>query len=55
MVQLLDQLDLLQLDRVGSIVPVEVLEQVQLQLDLLQLDLLQLDLLQLDLLQLDLV
>jgi hypothetical protein len=55
LVQLVDQELLLQLDRVGSIVPLLVLEQLQLQLDLLQLDLLQLDLLQLDLLQLDLV
>jgi hypothetical protein len=51
----LDQLDRLQLDRVGSIVPVLVLEQLQLQLDRLQLDRLQLDRLQLDRLQRDFV
>jgi hypothetical protein len=55
LVQLMDQELRLQLDRVGSIEPLLVLEQSQLQLDRLQLDRLQRDLLQLDLLQRDFV
>jgi hypothetical protein len=55
LVQLMDQELRLQLDRVGSIEPLLVLEQLQLQLDRLQLDRLQRDLLQLDLLQRDFV
>jgi hypothetical protein len=43
LVQLVDQELRLQLDRVGSIVPVRVLEHAQLQLDRLQLDRLQED------------
>ena len=53
LVQLVDQELRLQLDRVGSIVPVEVLEQAQLQLDRLQELRLQLDRLQELRLQLD--
>jgi len=53
LLQLVDQELRLQLDLVGSIVPLEVLEQLQLQLDLLQLERLQLDLLQLERLQLE--
>jgi hypothetical protein len=45
----------LQLDRVGSMLPLSSLEQSQLQLDRLQLDRLQLDRLQLDRLQRDLL
>ena len=48
LVQLVDQELRLQLDRVGSIVPELVLEQLQLQLDRLQLDRLQEERLQLD-------
>src|SRR5207244_8456140 len=53
LVQLVDQELLLQLERVGSIVPLEVLEQLQLQLDRLQLDRLHEDRLQEERLQLD--
>ena len=53
LVQLVDQELRLQLDRVGSIVPELVLEQLQLQLDRLQDDRLQEERLQEDRLQLD--
>ena len=53
LVQLVDQELRLQLDRVGSIDPLVVLEQAQLQLDRLQDDRLQEDRLQEDRLQLD--
>ena len=53
MVQLVDQELRLQLDRVGSIEPLDVLEQLQLQLDRLQELRLQLDRLQELRLQLD--
>jgi hypothetical protein len=53
LLQLVDQELRLQLDRVGSIAPLEVFEQLQLQLDRLQLERLQLERLQLDRLQLD--
>ena len=53
LVQLVDQELRLQLDRVGSIEPLEVLEQLQLQLDRLQEDRLHEERLQEDRLQLD--
>ena len=53
LVQLVDQELRLQLDRVGSIVPLLVLEQAQLQLDRLQEDRLHEERLQEDRLQLD--
>ena len=53
LVQLVDQELRLQLDRVGSIVPELVLEQLQLQLDRLQLDRLQEERLHEERLQLD--
>ena len=55
LVQLMDQELRLQLDLVGSIEPLLVLEQAQLQLDRLQLERLQLDRLHRDLLHRDLV
>lgn len=55
LVQLVDQELRLQLDRVGSIEPLLVLEQLQLQLDRLQLDRLQEDRLHEERLQRDFV
>ena len=53
LVQLVDQLLRLQLERVGSMLPLVVLEQAQLQLDRLQLDRLQEERLQEERLQLE--